>query len=247
MHLLPSPTKLLERPSRVKTREISALHSSVALSPRSPGIRGGLPSGGIPFSAGRTPFSLRCQPAKWGQRDVCVCVFIKLHITAQPGPVKLIFQCYSNGSALWCVCVCVCVCVYHFKLGFRVHHLIYLILNCCRQTTRTVRRPWASLLLVPSSNRLTVAPANGALIFTRKYTSYFAEFCYGSQSIYRRICSNSFCRCIHFGIDRYFSPQGECEFLINLRALKPDHPGTVNEWTNENVLFVCVRTKNEVF
>ena len=32
---------------------------------------------------------------------VCVCVFIKLHITAQPGPVKLIFQCYSNGSALW--------------------------------------------------------------------------------------------------------------------------------------------------
>ena len=32
---------------------------------------------------------------------VCVCVFIKLHITGQPGPVKLFFQCYSNGSALW--------------------------------------------------------------------------------------------------------------------------------------------------
>ena len=31
----------------------------------------------------------------------CMCVFIKLHITAQPGPLKLIFQCYSNGSALW--------------------------------------------------------------------------------------------------------------------------------------------------
>ena len=42
---------------------------------------------------------------------VCVFVFIKLPITAQPGPVKLIFRCYSNGSAL-CVCVCVCVCIY---------------------------------------------------------------------------------------------------------------------------------------
>ena len=30
-----------------------------------------------------------------------------------------------------------------------------------------------------------------------------------------------------------------------LRALEPVHPGTVNQWTNENVLFVCVRTKNE--
>ena len=33
-------------------------------------------------------------------------------------------------------CVCVRTCVYPFKLGFRVHHLIYLILDCCRQTTR---------------------------------------------------------------------------------------------------------------
>ena len=105
----------------------------------------------------------------------------------------------------------------------------------------------ASLLLVPSSNRLTVAPENGALIITRKYTSSFAEFCYASQSIYRRICSNSFCRCIHFGIDRYFSPQDECEFLMNLRALVPVYPGIVNQWTNENVLFVCVRSKNEGF
>ena len=41
---------------------------------------------------------------------VCVCVFIKLHITAQPGSVKLIFQCYSNGSAPWGISgVCVCV------------------------------------------------------------------------------------------------------------------------------------------
>ena len=31
---------------------------------------------------------------------------------------------------------CACVRVYPFKLGFRVHHLIYLILDCCRQTTR---------------------------------------------------------------------------------------------------------------
>ena len=35
-------------------------------------------------------------------------------------------------------------CVYPFKLGFRVHHLIYLILDCCRQTTRTVGRPRAT-------------------------------------------------------------------------------------------------------
>ena len=46
-----------------------------------------------------------------GERDpilvgVGVGVFIKSHIITQPGPVKLIFQCYSNGSAL-CVCVCV--------------------------------------------------------------------------------------------------------------------------------------------
>ena len=46
----------------------------------------------------------------WWLQHWCVCVFIKLHITAQPGPVKLIFQCYSNGSALWGIsggCVCV--------------------------------------------------------------------------------------------------------------------------------------------
>ena len=30
-----------------------------------------------------------------------VCVLIKLHITALPGPVKLIFECYNRGSALW--------------------------------------------------------------------------------------------------------------------------------------------------
>ena len=38
--------------------------------------------------------------------QLCLCVFIKLHITAQPGPVKLIFQCYSNGSALWGISGC---------------------------------------------------------------------------------------------------------------------------------------------
>ena len=48
--------------------------------------------------------------AEYGIVCVCVCVFIKLHITAQPAPVKLIFQCYSNGSAL-----CVCVCVHHIN------------------------------------------------------------------------------------------------------------------------------------
>ena len=34
---------------------------------------------------------------------MCVCVFIKLHITAQSGPVILVILCHSF------VCVCVCV------------------------------------------------------------------------------------------------------------------------------------------
>ena len=38
---------------------------------------------------------------------VCVCVFIKLHITAQSGPVILVIICHFH-----CVCVCVCVCVF---------------------------------------------------------------------------------------------------------------------------------------
>ena len=36
--------------------------------------------------------------------SVCVCVFIKLHITTQSGPVILVILCHSH-----CVCVCVCV------------------------------------------------------------------------------------------------------------------------------------------
>ena len=39
---------------------------------------------------------------------MCVCVFITLHITVQPGPVKLIFQCYS---------VYVCVVISFSRLG----------------------------------------------------------------------------------------------------------------------------------
>ena len=34
---------------------------------------------------------------------MCVCVFIKLHITTQSGPVILVILCHSH------VCVCVCV------------------------------------------------------------------------------------------------------------------------------------------
>ena len=41
-----------------------------------------------------------------------VSVFIKLHITAQPGPVKLIFQCYSMDPPYGGSVVCVCVCVF---------------------------------------------------------------------------------------------------------------------------------------
>ena len=33
---------------------------------------------------------------------MCVCVFIKLHITTQSGPVILVILCHSH-----CVCVCV--------------------------------------------------------------------------------------------------------------------------------------------
>ena len=47
---------------------------------------------------------------------VCVCVFIKLHITAQSGPVILVILCHSHWSSQGginvCMCVCVCVCVF---------------------------------------------------------------------------------------------------------------------------------------
>ena len=49
---------------------------------------------------------------------VCVCVFIKLHITAQSGPVVLVIICHSHWSSQGgindtCFEVCVlCVCVY---------------------------------------------------------------------------------------------------------------------------------------
>ena len=42
---------------------------------------------------------------------VCVCVFVKLHITAQTGPVILLILCESNrispmGDRWYCVCFC---------------------------------------------------------------------------------------------------------------------------------------------
>lgn len=49
---------------------------------------------GAYYIANRTRFE-RGHPA------ICVCFFIEWHISAQPCPVKLIFQCYSNGSPLW--------------------------------------------------------------------------------------------------------------------------------------------------
>ena len=52
-------------------------------------------------------------------RCVCVCVFIKLHITAQSGPVILAILCHSHdppkgGSIILItrVRVCVCMCIY---------------------------------------------------------------------------------------------------------------------------------------
>ena len=62
-----------------------------------------------------------------GQLCVCAFVFIKLHITAQPGAVKLIFQCYSNGSALWGIGgVCVCVSPLLCSSGTPATQLIYI-------------------------------------------------------------------------------------------------------------------------
>ena len=49
---------------------------------------------------------------------VCVCVFIKLHITAQSGPVILVILCPTRidppkgRSMILVTNVCVCVCVF---------------------------------------------------------------------------------------------------------------------------------------
>ena len=48
---------------------------------------------------------------------VCVCVFNKLHITTQSGPVILV------------VCVCVCVCYPHLPIGRQPYSVIYAIAN----------------------------------------------------------------------------------------------------------------------
>ena len=55
-----------------------------------------------------------------GSQLGCVCVFIKLHITAQSGPVILAILCHShrssqggiNDTCQVCMCVCVVVCVF---------------------------------------------------------------------------------------------------------------------------------------
>ena len=56
---------------------------------------------------------------------MCVCVFIKLHITAQSGLVILVILCHSR-----CVCVCVCVCVF-IKLHITTQSgLVILVILC---------------------------------------------------------------------------------------------------------------------
>ena len=53
----------------------------------------------------------------------CVCVFIKLHITAQSGLVILVILCHSH-------CVCVCVCVF-IKLNITAQSgLVILVILC---------------------------------------------------------------------------------------------------------------------
>ena len=49
---------------------------------------------------------------------MCVCVFIKLHITAQSGPVILVILCHSHLPSVW-VCVFVCI-VIPFILDVRL-------------------------------------------------------------------------------------------------------------------------------
>ena len=58
LHLLPSPAKLFQRRIRGKIRQVASLQSSLALSPRSLGIPGGLPSGS-------STQSVRCTPVMW--------------------------------------------------------------------------------------------------------------------------------------------------------------------------------------
>ena len=63
----------------------------------------------------------------------CVCVFIKLHITAQSGPVIYSFYatvCNPPGGYYTCVCVCVCVCVF-IKLHITAQSgLVILVILC---------------------------------------------------------------------------------------------------------------------
>ena len=42
---------------------------------------------------------------------LCVCAFIKLHITTQSGPAILVILCVCVCES---VCMCLCVCVYSF-------------------------------------------------------------------------------------------------------------------------------------
>ena len=62
---------------------------------------------------------------------VCVCVFIKLHITAQSGPVIYSFYAINDGvCARVCVCMCVCVCVF-IKLRITAQSgLVILVILC---------------------------------------------------------------------------------------------------------------------
>ena len=52
---------------------------------------------------------------------VCVYIFIKLHITAQSGPVLLVIPCHSHWSSQEGIndtCYEVCVCVFEEKSQF---------------------------------------------------------------------------------------------------------------------------------
>ena len=73
--------------------------------------------------------------------EVCVCVrvFMKLHITAQSGPVILVILCHSHRSSqeggindtyYENLCVCVCVCVF-IKLHITAQSgLVILVILC---------------------------------------------------------------------------------------------------------------------
>ena len=130
--------------------------------------------------------------------SVCVCVFIKLHITAQSGPVILVIICHLHWSSQGgIVCVCVCVCC----------HPIYSGRQICGRTSRSHRGgrshrifpPFSSAILAliflvrrsfsPSTVKSNVCVLTISSFSTTCWTFFFCEE--KSQFVWRHRGSNS--------------------------------------------------------